>query len=65
VLDHLPEGHTEEVKTALPAAATLLEVFTINRLGLPPSLYRCLATTNIIESRHAGTHIPTRRGCHW
>jgi transposase-like protein len=51
------------------AAASLLEgldeCFTINRLGLPPSLLRCLATTNIIESPHAGVRIQTRRVTHW
>jgi hypothetical protein len=43
------------------AAASLLEgpeeCFTINRLGLPPTLRRCLATTNIIESPDAGVRI--------
>jgi transposase-like protein len=51
------------------AAASLLEgleeCFTINRLGLPPTLLRCLATTNIIESPHAGVRIQTRRVTHW
>jgi transposase-like protein len=51
------------------AAASLLEgleeCFTINRLGLPPSLQRCLATTNIIESPHAGVRIRTRRVTRW
>jgi transposase-like protein len=51
------------------AAASLLEgleeCFTINRLGLPPSLMRCLATTNIIESPHAGVRIRTRRVTRW
>jgi transposase-like protein len=51
------------------AAASLLEgleeCFTINRLGVPPSLARCLATTNIIESPHAGVRIQTRRVTHW
>jgi transposase-like protein len=51
------------------AAASLLEgleeCFTINRLGLPPALMRCLATTNIIESPHAGVRIQTRRVTHW
>ena len=50
-------------------AASLLEgleeCFTINRLGVPPSLMRCLATTNIIESPHAGVRIQTRRVTHW
>ena len=51
------------------AVASLLEgleeCFTINRLGVPPSLQRCLATTNIIESPHAGVRIRTRRVTYW
>jgi transposase-like protein len=51
------------------AAASLLEgleeCFTIHRMGLPPSLLRCLATTNLIESPHAGVRIQTRRVTHW
>ncbi len=42
-----------------PAAANSLregleECFTLNRLGIPPSLHRCLATTNLIESPQSG-----------
>jgi transposase-like protein len=53
-----------------PSAATSLiegleECFTINRLDIPPALHRCLATTNIIESPHAGVRIQTRRVTHW
>ena len=53
-----------------PSAASSLvegleECFTINRLDVPPSLGRCLATTNIIESPHAGVRIQTRRVTHW
>ena len=51
------------------AASSLLEgleeCFTINRLDIPPVLHRCLATTNIIESPHAGVRIQTRRVTHW
>ena len=51
------------------AAASLLEgleeCFTIKRLGLTPSLMRCLATTNVIESPHAGVRIRTRRVTNW
>lgn len=51
------------------AAASLLEgleeTFTINRLGLPPKLRRCLATTNIIESPTAGVRLRTRRVTNW
>jgi transposase-like protein len=51
------------------AAASLLEgleeTFTINRLDVPPSLRRCLATTNVIESPHSGVRMRTRRVCRW
>jgi putative transposase len=52
-----------------PAAAAALrqgaeECFTINRLGVPPSLWRCLATTNIIESPNAGVRLRTARMTH-
>jgi len=53
-----------------PGAAASLregveECFTINRLGLPPSLHRCLATTNIVESPNAGVRQRTRRVTRW
>ena len=53
-----------------PAAAHSLregleECFTINRLGVPPSLHRCLATTNLIESPQSGVRMRTRRVCRW
>lgn len=41
------------------------ECFTINRLDVPPSLHRCLTTTNIIESPHAGVRMRTRRVSRW
>ena len=41
------------------------ECFTINRLGIPPSLHRCLATTNLIESPQSGVRMRTRRVCRW
>jgi transposase-like protein len=43
----------------------LPEMFTINRLGLSPSLCRCLGSTNIIESPHSGVRLRTRRVCRW
>ena len=43
----------------------LAEMFTINRLGLPPKLMRCLATTNLIDSTHWGVRQRTRRVTHW
>ena len=51
------------------AAASLMEGleerFTINRLDISPAWHRCLATTDIIESPHAGVRIQTRRVTHW
>jgi transposase-like protein len=53
-----------------PGAAASLregieEMFTINRLGLPPTLRRSLATTNIIESPNSGVRMKTRRVSNW
>ena len=53
-----------------PAAASSLlegleECFTINRLEVPVSLHRCLATTNLIESPHSGIRRRTGRVCRW
>jgi len=58
------------LQTEHPSAAGSLlegldETFTINRLGLPPKLRRCLATTNIVESPTSGVRLRTRRVTHW
>ena len=51
------------------AAASMLEgieeVFTVNRLGLPPSLMRCLCTTNIIENPNGIVRTTTNRVKRW
>ncbi len=51
------------------AAAALLEgleeCFTINRLDVPRSLHRCLATSNIVDNPHSGVRSRTRRFCRW
>ena len=39
--------------------------FASSRHQFPPSLHRCLATTNIIESPQAGGRMRTRRVCRW
>ena len=41
------------------------EMFTINALGLPKELRRCLGTTNIIESPNSGVRSRTRRVKNW
>jgi putative transposase len=43
----------------------LHEMFTLNRLDLPASLCRCLATTNLIDSSHSGIREKTHRISHW
>ncbi len=43
----------------------LAEMFTINRLGLPPRLRKCLGTTNLIDSTHSGARLKTRRVTNW
>lgn len=53
-----------------PSAAASLreglhELFTINRLGLPSQLRRCLGTTNLIDNSHSSVRERTRRVKHW
>ncbi len=38
-------------------------MFTVNRLGLSPSLARRLVSTNVFESPHSGVGLRTRRIC--
>lgn len=51
------------------AASSLLEgldeIFTINALGLPKTLRRCLGSTNLIESPNSGVRNRTRRVKNW
>jgi transposase-like protein len=53
-----------------PSAAASLreglgESFTVNRLGLPGALRRCLCTTNVIESPNSGIRRRTGRVSRW
>ena len=43
----------------------LSEMFTLQRLKLPPSLYKCLATTNVIESPQSGVARRTGNVTRW
>jgi putative transposase len=61
---------SEWLRREYPSAADSLlegldEMFTINRLGLPGSLRRCLGTTNSIESPYSGVRAKTGRVKHW
>jgi putative transposase len=43
----------------------MTEMFTLQRLKLPPSLYKCLATTNVIESPQSGVSRRTANVTYW
>jgi transposase-like protein len=64
------EKQADWLEREYPSAAAslregLAEMFTVNRLGLSPSLSRCLVSTNLIESPHSGVRLRTRRVCRW
>ena len=63
------EQYASWLEREWPSAAASLreglsEMFTVNRLGLPKPLRRCL-TTNIIDSSHAGIRQHTNRVSRW
>jgi transposase-like protein len=43
----------------------MAEMFTVQQLQLPPSLYKCLGTTNVIESPQSGVHKRTHNVTRW
>jgi putative transposase len=64
------EKQAEWLEGEYPSAAAslregLAEMFTVSRLGLSPSLSRCLVSTNVIESPHSGVRLRTRKICRW
>ena len=64
------EKQAQWLEQEYPSAAASLregleELFTVNRIGLSPSLRRCLTTTNIIESPHSGVRKRTSRVSRW
>jgi len=64
------EAQAQWLEKTHPSAAASLregleETFTINRLDLPPTLRRCLGTTNLIESPNAGMRMRTGRVTRW
>jgi putative transposase len=65
-LKHLADWLGREYRSA---ASSLLEgideMFTINRLGLPRELRRCLGSTNVIESPNSGIRSRTRGVKNW
>lgn len=64
------EQYASWLEREWPSAAASLregldELFTINRLGLPSPLRRCLGTTNLIDNSHSAVRERTRRVKHW
>lgn len=62
--------YAEWLEREWPSAAAsvregLDEMFTVNRLGLPAALRRCLGTTNLIDSTDSGVRQRTRRVTNW
>jgi hypothetical protein len=45
--------------------AGMAEMFTLQRLKLPPSLYKCLAMANLIESPQSGVARQTANMKYW
>ena len=43
----------------------IAEMFTIQKMKLPPSLYKCLGTTNVIESPQGGVQKRTNNVTRW
>lgn len=56
---------TEHPSAAGSLREGLAETFTVNRLGLPGALRRCLCTTNLIESPYSGVRQRTGRVSRW
>jgi putative transposase len=64
------EQYASWIEREWPSAASSLregleEMFTINRLGLPSELRRCLGTTNIIDNGHSALRDRVRRVKNW
>ena len=64
------EQYASWLEQEWPGAAASLreglgEMFTINRLGLPSTLRRCLGTTNLIDNGHSAARDRMRRVKNW
>jgi hypothetical protein len=55
----------EDESAARSLREGMAEMFTLQRLKLPPSLYKCLATTNVIESPQDGVSRRTGNVTRW
>jgi putative transposase len=64
------EKEAQRLEEEYPSAAASLcegvaEMFTVSRLGLPPTLCRGLCSTNAIEATFSGARSRTRHVTHW
>src|SRR5436309_15292347 len=65
-LDHLARFLEHEHESAARSLREgMAEMFTVQRLQLPPSLYKCLGTTNVIESPQSGVQKRTHNVTRW
>ena len=55
----------EQESAARSLREGMREMFTVQRLPLPPSLYKCLETTNVIESPQSGVQKRTHNVTRW
>jgi transposase-like protein len=62
IANWLKNDHPDAARSLLEG---LEECFTINRLDVPRSLHRCLATSNVVDNPHSGVRSRTRRVCRW
>lgn len=58
-LEHEHASAAKSLREGLP------EMFTMQRLKIPPSLYKCLGTTNLIESPQSGVRKKTGNITRW
>ena len=68
VMDELPSWRFlehEHESAARSLREGMAEMFTVQRLQLPPSLYKCLGTTNVIESPQSGVQKRTHNVTRW
>ena len=65
-LEHLARFLEHEHESAARSLREgLAEMFTVQRLQLPPSLFKCLGTTNVIESPQSGVQKRTHNVTRW
>jgi hypothetical protein len=64
-LDRLARFPGRDYESAMQLVEGMAEMFTLQRLKLPPSRYKCLAATNLIESSQSGVTRRTANVKYW